>query len=92
MYGIFQRRYLDDIFMSITKEVKRDVINITDTDYVANYVFEYFKKYYNGPEEMMPKSGKEIRRWFSAGEFPFIHATLFRDMDGKVHMGYIITR
>lgn len=92
MYGIFERRYYDDIFMSITKEVKREVVNLTDTDYIANYVFEYFKKYYNGPEEMMPKSAKEIKRWFSAGEFPFMWATLFRNMDGKVSMGYMITR
>ncbi len=92
MYGIFERRYYDDIFMSITKEVKQEVVKISDCDYVANYVFEYFKKYYNGPEEMMPKSANEIRRWFSAGEFPFMHATLFRNMDGRVSMGYVIYR
>lgn len=92
MYGIFERRYYEDIFMSITNDVKRQVVNISDTKYVTNYVFEYFKKYYNGPEEMMPKSAEEIRKWFSAGEFPFMSATLFRNMSGMVSMGYVISR
>lgn len=92
MYGIFERRYMDDIYMSITKEYKKKVLYISDTDKIAEHVFNYFKKYYNGPEEMMPKNPKEIKKWFSAGEFPFIWASLFRNMDGKVSMGYIITR
>jgi hypothetical protein len=92
MYGILERRYYEDIHMSITKEVKREVIKLTDTDYIANYVFEYFNKFYIGPSDMKPKSADEIRKWFSAGEFPFMHTTLFRNMDGRVSMGYIIYR
>ena len=92
MYGIFERRYLEDVFISITKEVKKDILKITDCDEVAKYVYDYFKSYYIGPIDMMPKSPHEIRRWFSYGEFPFMYATLFRNMDGKVHMGYMISR
>lgn len=92
MYGIFERRYLDDIFMSITKEYKEKVIYLTKTDEITKYVYDYFEKYYNGPKDMMPKSPSEIRKWFSAGEFPFMEATLFRNMDGRVSMGYSIFR
>ena len=92
MYDIFERRYLDDIIMSITNEYKERVLYISNTDKVAEYVLDYFKKYYIGPKEMMPKTPKEIKKWFSAGEFPFMWASLFRNMNGRVSMGYMITR
>ena len=92
MYGIFERRYLDDITMSITQEYKKKVLYISDTDEVAKYVYDYFQKYYVGPIDMKVQSPKEIKKWFSAGEFPFLWASLFRNKDGRVSMGYMITR
>jgi hypothetical protein len=92
MYGIFDRRYLEDIRMSITNEYKKKVLYISDCDEVAKYVYDYFKKYYVGPTDMMPESPKTIRRWFSAGEFPFLWASLFRNKNGRISMGYMITR
>lgn len=92
MYGIFERRYLDDITMSITQEYKKKVLYISDTDEVAKYVYDYFQKYYVGPIDMKVQSPKEIKKWFSEGEFPFLWASLFRNKDGRVSMGYMITR
>lgn len=92
MYGIFERRYLDDITMSITQEYKKKVLYISDTDEIAKYVYDYFQNYYVGPIDMKVQSPKEIKKWFSAGEFPFLWASLFRNKDGRVSMGYMITR
>lgn len=92
MYGIFERRYYDTVTMSITQEYKKDVAKITDCDQVANYVFEYFKKYYIGPMDMSIPSAATIRSWWSYGEFPFIYINLFRNMDGQVSMNYTISR
>ena len=92
MYGIFEKRYLQDINMSITNEFKKKVLYISKCDEVAKYVYDYFKSYYVGPTDMMPESPNIIRKWFSSGEFPFLWASLFRNKNGRVSMGYMITR